>query len=536
MELRDYLALVRRWKWLIGATVLLVAGTAWGLSALQTPVYEARARLIIQPGQSVFDTSNLQTGAALVQTEIQVLQSEAVRAAVREKLGQARSVSASAVGTTAIIEVRAQSTDPKEAADVTNAYVDTYIELRRKQAIDGLLAAAAEIQNRIDSGQKQINELADRIANIPPCSGTNPPANCSQRIPLERDRDALVTQQVPFKQKIDQLQVDLSLKNGGAQVINPALASPDPVRPRPLRNALLGVVVGLLFGMGLAYVLDHLDDSIKSKEDLERISRDLPVLGMIPTVAMWKNRAQTRIVSQSDPTSSVAEAYRSLRTSIRFIGLDRSMRTIQVTSPNASDGKTTTVANLAVALARAGERVVIVSCDLRRPRIHEFFDLPNDIGFMSVVLGEMPLSAALQQVPGEARLQLLATGPIPANPSELLSSNRSAQVLAALRKEFSVVLIDCPPVLPVTDAAVLSAKVDGTLLVATVGTTTGKHVTRSLELLRQVGAPLVGMVLNGVGAQGSYGYHTYYGQGAGSVPNGAKPKRPTVGEGTVKQA
>ncbi|MDQ4088940.1 MAG: CpsD/CapB family tyrosine-protein kinase [Actinomycetota bacterium] len=212
------------------------------------------------------------------------------------------------------------------------------------------------------------------------------------------------------------------------------------------------------------------------------------------------------------------------------------MRTIQITSPNAAEGKTTTVANLAVALARAGERVVIVSCDLRRPRIHEFFGLPNDVGFMSVVLGEMPLSAALQSVPGEARLQLLATGPIPANPSELLSSNRSGQVLDALRKEFSVVLIDCPPVLPVTDAAVLSSKVDGTLLVVTVGTTTGKQVTRSLELLRQVGAPIIGTVLNGVGSQGGYGYYAYYGQSAADVEPVARRRKPAAGNGFAQEA
>jgi capsular exopolysaccharide synthesis family protein len=448
-----------------------------------------------------------------------------VRDLVRARLGgTAPKVSVNAVSDTAVVEVTAESTDPARAAAISNAYASAFVDFRRDETNRAAVAASKDIQAQIDGIEKEIRALDDRLAALPACTGANPPRECEQRDRLIQDRDSLLSQAVPLRQRLNQLQLGSS---GGPQIIAAAAPPTEPVRPRPVRNGLVGLGVGLTLGIALAFAFEQLDDSIKSKEDLERLARDLPVLGLIPTVAAWKNRAQVRVVSQTDPTSSAAEAYRSLRTSIRFIGLDRAMRTIQITSPNAAEGKTTTVANLAVALARAGERVVIVSCDLRRPRIHEFFELSNDVGFMSVVLGEMPLSAALQAVPNEPRLQLLATGPIPANPSELLSSNRSAQVLAALRKEFSVVLIDCPPVLPVTDAAVLSARVDGTLLVITVGTTTGKQVTRSLELLRQVGAPLIGTVLNGVGAQGSYGYVGYYGQPTGGPP--APPRRRKAG-------
>ncbi|MCA1844272.1 MAG: CpsD/CapB family tyrosine-protein kinase, partial [Actinobacteria bacterium] len=164
----------------------------------------------------------------------------------------------------------------------------------------------------------------------------------------------------------------------------------------------------------------------------------------------------------------------------------------------------------AVALSSAGDRVVLVCCDLRRPRIHEFFGLSNKAGFTSVLLGELPLPVAIQAVPGHDRLTLLASGPLPPNPSELLSSRRTAEVLAALQDHADFVLIDSTPVLPVTDALVLSGRVDATLLVCAAEHTTGKDFARAVELLRQVDAPLVGTVFNGVAQESTYGYANRY--------------------------
>lgn len=186
------------------------------------------------------------------------------------------------------------------------------------------------------------------------------------------------------------------------------------------------------------------------------------------------------------------------------------MRLIQVTSPTTGNGKTTTIANLAVVLARAGQQVAVVSCDLRRSRIHDFFGVPGSVGFTSVLVGNTPLSQAFQAIPGEARLELLPSGAPPPNPSELLASRRGAEVIEAIGEKYEVVLIDCPPVLPVTDAAVLSARVDGILMVVMAGTTTGKQLTRTVQLLRQVDAPLVGVVLNGAPPEDAYGYEFRY--------------------------
>jgi polysaccharide biosynthesis transport protein len=304
-------------------------------------------------------------------------------------------------------------------------------------------------------------------------------------------------------------------------VVNQAGTPDEPVRPKPLRNAILALVVGLVIGVGLAFLREQLDDTVKDKDDLERATGGLNVLALVPLVGTWKDRAHPEVVSLVQPTSHAAEAYRSLRTSVQFIGLDHPVEVIQLTSPNAAEGKTTTLANLGVALANSGQRVIVVCCDLRRPRIHEFFGLDNTIGFTSVLLGELPQSAALQPVPGQSGLSLMASGPPPPNPSELLASRRTGEVLVALKSECDVVLVDSPPVLPVTDAIVLSRAVDATILVGTAGRTTKKEYHRSVELLEQVDAPLIGSVLNGVDSEDLYGFGYGYGYyGFGEAPSG----------------
>jgi capsular exopolysaccharide synthesis family protein len=250
----------------------------------------------------------------------------------------------------------------------------------------------------------------------------------------------------------------------------------------------------------------------------------VPTVGLIPAVPGWKDRDKPRVVSVVDPNSPTAEAYRALRTSLLFLALDRPVRVLQITSPSASEGKTTTLANLGVSMASAGSRVVISCSDLRRPRIHDFFGLTNDVGLTSVLLGEVALKDALQPVPGIDGLSILASGPLPPNPSELLSSARVAEVFASLQEDFDLVLLDSPPVLPVTDAAVLSRQADALLLVATAGGTTRREFSRAVELLRQVDAPLIGSVLNGVTGEGGYGYAYGYSRYSSYVAESSNDK------------
>jgi capsular exopolysaccharide synthesis family protein len=502
--LRHYLQVLRR-RWMVVFLCLAaVVGSALGVSLLQDKVYDASADLLLQPSQSEFLFD--QSGQVITQpqrelgNEVKVLKSVSVRKLVEEKIGGAPRISTHTAADNDVIRITARNRVPKQAALAANTYANAYIEYRRNQAVADLVAASEQIQGQITKLEGDIKGIEDQINQGTPVQRELRTAELGPR------RDALIEQQTLFRQKFDQLQVDVGLRSGGARLVSPAEVPTVPAEPQPVRAGFLAGIIGLILGVGLAFLFEYLDDSIKSKEDVDQVVPDLPVLGLIPAMKDWRQRDRPLLVSATDPSSPGAEAYRSLRTSVQFLSLDRPVRIIQVTSPNAREGKTTTLSNLAIALASAGQRVVVVCCDLRRPRVHEFFGLSNEIGFTSVLLGEVAMSRALQPIPDQPGLHLLASGPPPPNPSELLSSQRTREALGVLAAQADIVLLDCPPVLPVTDAAIISKYADATLLVATAGVTHKRELVRAYELLRQVNAPLVGSVLNGITRESSYGY------------------------------
>jgi capsular exopolysaccharide synthesis family protein len=246
---------------------------------------------------------------------------------------------------------------------------------------------------------------------------------------------------------------------------------------------------------------------------VERLTGGSPVLALVPMVGSWKNKDQVFVVSAREPNSVAGEAYRSLRTSLQFATLDSHAQVILVTSPGETEGKSATVANLGVVLASAGERVAIVSCDLRRPRIGQFFGLDEQVGLTTVLLARCSLEEALQPVPGIDGLSILATGERPSDPTGVLGSQKLARVLDQLRKTFDFVFLDSPPLLPVTDAVILAQAVDATLLVVAAGQTRGKDLRRATEALSLVHARPIGVVLNEVTKSTGYGYGYGYGYG-----------------------
>jgi len=217
---------------------------------------------------------------------------------------------------------------------------------------------------------------------------------------------------------------------------------------------------------------------------------------------------QAKLVTLSDPRSPGAEAYRSLRTNLEFSSLDEPLRTMVVTSPAPEAGKSTTLANLAVALAQAGKQVILVDCDLRRPSLHDIFGIANTAGLTSVILDDTTSTPPLRET-GVAGLRLLTSGPLPPNPAELLGSRRMAGLIQTLREQADMVLFDAPPVIAVTDAAILASQVDGVLLVLNAGVTRREHAQRARVALDKVNARLVGTVLNNVKLDTSlYGYYS----------------------------
>jgi succinoglycan biosynthesis transport protein ExoP len=533
LELRDYLAVLRRRKLTVVLTTLAVMATALAVSFVQTPVYAAETTLLLRPrtSEQIFAPESepqlrVTDRARAIDTEIGVMESRSIREAVTAELGHEPEVTIRSDGQTDLVTITAESTDPAQAAREADTYARVYLETRRQQLVADLQTAIDQVQAKIveieTAAEQPLADLDARIAAASP--GPERRALEEERAELAEQVEALQgnveAQQAPYVTQLNELQVAVNLtQTGGAQVVSRAEVPESPARPVPLRNGAVAAVLGLVLGVGLAFLREYLDETITTKDDLQQAAGGRNVLGLIPAVPGWKDRAKPRLVSITDPGSPAAEAYRTLRTSVQFIGLERPVKLVQFTSPSSGEGKTTTLANLAVALAGAGQRVIVVCCDLRRPRLHEFFGLPDDPGFTSVLLGQVPLASALQGVPGQTRLALLASGPQPPNPSELLASPRAEELLALLKSEADVVLIDSPPVLPVTDGLVLARMVDATILVATANLTTRKEVHRTVELLDQVDAPLVGAVLNAAEPESVYGYGSRYGNSYAPRPD-----------------
>lgn len=534
LGLQDYLRILWDSKWVVFLGVVFGLAACLAVMSRQTPAYSASSDLLLQP--RVTDTllgvpnSDASQNAAFLETELQIIQSQAVRDAVTKQFGRLvlAEVTASLVGDSRVIRVTAASTDPTEAAAVANAYVSQDIEQRRQQVDGDLRAASAELKPKIDDLQKQIDDINATISRSPASQQVTVEATLGPR------RDALVAQQSTVKQTYDAIQVQTELNNGGARVLRRAGIPSQSTKPRPRTTAVVAIILSVLFSVALVFVFEQLDDSVHTDADLRRLlGPDVPVLGAVPAVP-GAIRGPT-ILSMSAPASIAAEAYRTLRTSVQVYGLDRPLRCIQVTSPVAGDGKTTTLANLAVVLAQAGMPLVAIDCDLRRPALHQFFDMRNDIGFTSVLLGDVSLRKALQPVRGEPNLAVLASGPLPNSPADMLASPRTAELVASLTARGLTVLIDCAPVLPVADAGIISSFADATLLVVSAGATRSKEIRRALDLLHQVDAPLAGVVLNRVSVQGRYGYgygYAYYGRevnGRGRVAQDDRPADPYSG-------
>jgi capsular exopolysaccharide synthesis family protein len=386
---------------------------------------------------------------------------------------------------------------------VANAYANAYITYRKTTAVNDLLDAEQLIQGRITDIQHQIDSIDNQISAAPAAS------QATLQTSLSPQRSALLAQQGALKQQLDQSQLQSALANTGAQLGSSATIPSSPSGPHPFTSGVAALILGLLAGVALAFVVDLFDDSIASHEDAERAAYGLTTLGMTPSVPGWKAKDEAVVVSLTEPASPAAEAYRSLRTALQFAALDGALKVVEVTSPGPSEGKSTTLANLAVAFGRGGAAVCAVDADLRRPRLHAFFGATSEPGLTSVIGGDLPLSRAIQTVaaPGVA---LLAAGPPPVDPSELLASERTQGVLASLAHQFDMVLVDSPPTLPVTDAAVLARHADGVIIVVDVGRTKKRELTRAVQLLRQVDAPLLGLVVNRADRESRYGFSYDY--------------------------
>lgn len=521
LDLRDYLRVLRR-RWV---TIVVVAGvtvaTALGVTLVQTPIYEAEAELAIEPVRRSEDVTleELILGDTTIETEKLVVTSNPVTERVIDQLELdvaadlvVEQVDVAVVADTRVVRIAATDPDPADAAALANAYAAGYLDYRRDRAVEELQAAQQDLEQSTDELGVRIAELDAELAD----------ADGANREVLAAERASLLAQIGRLAARSSQLEDSASVIRGGGAVLSEADVPDSPIAPRPLRTSVLALVLGLMLGVGLAFLRDYFDDVLRTDDELKRITGGAPVLGHLPR---WGDPGDPRLVTLIEPHSVTTEAYRILSTNVRFLvaarrrgrpegeeARDRGVSLV-TTSPRQADGKTTTVANLAVAAARAGMEVILVDADLRQATVAGRFGLGCTAGLSDLLVSDTALDDHLIDV-GVPHLLLLPAGTRPPNPAELLASPRFAALRRQLEERADLVLFDAPPVLVVSDALEVAAQATMTAVIAFAERTSRRGLVASVERLAGVGVEVAGTVLNGIdrrseAATGSYGYYGY---------------------------
>ena len=534
MEIKQYIGLVWRWSWLVILLAAIFAGVTYLVNIRTTPVYQATARFLIDeaPGSSGNnDYAQILLEQRLAQTYVELINVRTVREETIERLGLpfseselASKVTVSAPEDKQILVITVEDTDYQRAADIANMVGAVFIEQTESRES---LRYAGPIAN----WQGRLSEIGDEIEGVETeINSFGTPETPEREAALSRLQTHLNEAQIRYTEafnNVNQLQVSQARESSNIFPFEDAQPNPSQIRPRTETNTILAVIVGALVAVGIAFLVEHLDDTIKMPEQI-LADTNMITLGAIAYIKGSKPSDQ--LISYKTPRAPVSEAYRMVRTNLNFASVDGGLGAFIVSSTSPGEGKSTTTANLAVVMAQTGKQVLIVDADLRRPTQHKIFETSNNQGLTTAILdNQTPVSDHIQET-AVANLNLMTSGPIPPNPAELLNSQRMNQILMALKEEADVVLFDSPPILSVADSTILAPQVNGCLLVVEVGKTRRNMLVQAVTRLLSANVHLYGCVMNRSRPsrrgyyQSDYYYYQYdsydYGQRAGSKRNG----------------
>lgn len=518
MELREIFSPLKRWWWLLLAAAGVAAVFSLLVALQQAPIYRTSTTIMI--GSALEDPNpsdyQLYTSQQLAATYADIANRRPVQEGAQAALGLdwLPAYVVRPIANTQLLEIVVTDTDAQRAKAVADELAN--------QLILQSPTSRPEDQGRQDFINTQLDELEVKIQE----TQAEIDDRQSELAILTSARQIADTQNQIYalQSKLDTLRMNytdlLSSTQRGAlnalTIIEPAELPVSPVGPNVMMMVATAVALALAVAVGAVYLLAYLDNTIQSPEEIKRLT-GLPMLVGIPTIS--GEGYPDKVIAVKEPRSPIAEAYRSLRTAVQFSTIDRPDSTVLlVSSPSPSEGKSITASNLAAVIAQAGQRVLLVDSDLRRPVMHKIFEMDNHTGLTELLRQvnlndfDSSVEAALGDCirpSGLDGLWLLTSGPIPPNPSELLGSNTNRKLLEALKKHFDTILLDSPPVLIVTDSVVLSTQVDGVVLVIDGDKTQKNQLRQSAERLKEVNANLLGVVVNRLSAK-SDGYSTYY--------------------------
>jgi len=470
MTVTNSVSIVWRRKWLVLLPVVLAGATALLLALAQTPMYKASSEVLVRlpPTADSLASSGSEVSQRDIENELQVASGSTLEDQVREIVGAEPTLSVESSANSDVFEFTATSSNADAAAFAANTYAEQYVESQAAILIDEYTARTEVLKSQIaeiDAGE----------------------ADESRRAEYERE--------------LEDLEVSTQLATTSGAVLTDAATPPSSAfEPDTVIIVALSLGAGLLIGLAAAFLLDRINPKTNNEDDNEYdliAASGLPHLATIPKLEAWVE-GTTHVVTREEPFSASAEAYRSLRSALQFTAaVDRPTQLVLVTSPSLGDGKSTTASNLAITAARSGQRVLLIDCDLRTPRLQHFFDLPNDAGLTSVLLGEMALPRVAQTISGEGNLLVITSGPLPSDPPAMLAGESLQGTLGSLDDRVDLVILDAPAVLRVDDSSILAALADGVIMVVSAESTDTVKMIDAVNRLNEANAPILGVVLNG---------------------------------------
>ena len=515
MDIRNYFNLVRKWLWLVIVCAVVAGAAAFLISRQQTRIFQSTATVFINQARSSTaraDYTDIITSERIARTysamlqDWPTLQQAAIDLGYLGGLNELRTkyaidVTVTPVRDTQLVQVSVQSSNPNVAAQLANILPEVFMRMNQARQEQRFADTRQELQDELAKTESDLEQTEQTLNDLPATA-----ENTNERDRLERLATRYQTTYNTLSKSLEDLRLAEAQTTDNIVLTTPAQPSNSPIRPRVLFNTLLAALVGALLGLGIAFLIEYLDDTVKTPDQV----RDLTGLATLGGVVKLEGSTPAdRLVARASTRSPSAEAYRVLRTNLQFSSLDKPLSTLVITSATPGEGKSTTAANLAIVLAQTETRVILVDADLRRPSLHKIFRLPNHTGLSTALLDKQHDPETYLQDTDVPNLRVLVTGPVPPNPAEMLSSSRMFEVIETLKQEADVVVFDMPPVLAVADASILASRTDGTVLVVGVGEARGEMLVQAVERLESVGVHPLGVVLNKLTERKS-GYYYYY--------------------------